>query len=177
MKKLVYLAAALALTACGTKEKDGDTATSVEVDTTMKVVNPSDSVVQADTATPKEDAVAEDDNFPAQEKVARELYGKCVFGGPAASVLKKCCTASFLKGLKAANEYEDGGYAVWVLRTGAQDGDGPSKVTSITPDGPDAVIVKYKDMGASGSTRLIFVKEGDSWKVNGATTAKGKRII
>lgn len=176
MKKLIYLAAILAVTACGqSKTETADTDTQkITVDTALDVVNPIDTPVQESAVA--EEAPAAEDNFAAQEKVARELYTKCVFGS-STSTLKKLCTQSMLSKLKAANEYDDGGYAVWTLRTGVQDGDGPSKVTSITPDGEDAVIVKYKDMGTPGSTRLLFVREGDTWKVNGATSPSGKKIL
>lgn len=175
MKKLIYVAAIFALASCG-QSKTESTSDSQQVVTDSAMTTVTDTAVQDSIVA--EEAPQAEDNFAEQEKVARELYSKCVLNfNPSNSTLKKLCTSSFLSKLKAANEYDDGGYAVWVLRTGNQDGDGASKVTSVTADGDDAVIVKYKDMGATGATRLIFVKEGDSWKVNGATTPSGKKIL
>ncbi|MCM1290564.1 MAG: hypothetical protein NC201_06860 [Prevotella sp.] len=162
-------------TACGPKtvtETEKDTAR-VEKEAAPVVQEKVDSA--AIKAAQEEEAKAV---FAEQEKVARDLYGNVVLGGSnSKSVISRYCTSKCMKAMQAANEYDDGGYAVWVLRTEHQDGSGPSVVTSITPDGENAVLVKYKDMGYNGSTRLLFVKEGDKWKVNGATTAKGRKIL
>ena len=70
---------------------------------------------------------------------------------------KKYCTAQCLKKLAAANEYDDGGYAVWKFRTEVQDGDGPSKVTDVKPEDDGWYIVSYRDMGVKGATKVLVV--------------------
>lgn len=86
------------------------------------------------------------------------------------------CTPSFIDALKSANDFEDGSIAWWALRTMEQEGPADSsEVISLTPDGDDAVIVNYSDMGHKASTRLEFIKVGDECKVNSATvTYNGK---
>lgn len=174
MKKIIIAAVGFVFTACGHTDNVGTTENTTD-DAAPAVENVAVATEEDVTTEPAPEEVKED-NFPAQEKVARELYKACVFGGNTGK-LKKLCTPAMLKRLRNANEYDDGGYAVWCLRTEAQDGDGPSKVVSVTPDGDDAVIVKYKDMGHSGSTRLVFVLDGDTWKVDNATTPSGKKIL
>lgn len=122
-------------------------------------------------------AVLSSDNFPELEKIAREFYQKVVFGTCCKVSMEQYCTRGFLKKLEDAYDYDcDEGpcYAIWLLRTGRQDGDDtPSRVTSVVPDGENCVVVKYKDMGHPGETRLYFIKEGEVWKINGATTPEG----
>lgn len=133
----------------------------------------------------KADSIAAAENegkaaFAEQEKLARELF-KYVLGlsnntSKCEAFLKANSTPEFQRALKNANEYDDGGYAIWALRTGNQDGDGASTVSGIEPDGIDCVIVKYKDMGQSGSTSLKFVKENDAWKISGANSKGNQKI-
>lgn len=95
------------------------------------------------------------------EKRIRELYTKVVFDGYAdiERVAGKFFTPKMMKKLAAAYEYEDGGYAVWELRTDAQDGTGPSRVTSVTPLGDGWYLVKFLDMGFNGTKKLKAVEK------------------
>lgn len=82
------------------------------------------------------------------------------------------CTPSFINALKRENEYDDGGVAWWALRTMEQDGpEDDSEVISIIPDGTNAVIVNYSDMGYRAFTRLEFVKDNGEYKINSATVS------
>lgn len=47
----------------------------------------------------------------------------------AAPILEKCCTQRLLRKLRADYGYDGEGYAVWLFRTGAQDG--PDDVSEI----------------------------------------------
>lgn len=69
------------------------------------------------------------------------------------------CTARMRNKLEAANDYEGGGYAMWELRTGVQDGDGPSKVVDITPLSGGWYQVSYTDMGFSGKTKIKAIEK------------------
>lgn len=51
-------------------------------------------------------------------------------------------------------EYDGGGYAVWLFRTGAQDGQGTSEVTSISTEGDGWYTVFFSDMGIKSSCRF-----------------------
>lgn len=93
--------------------------------------------------------------------------------------MEQYCTKKFLRKLEEAYAFEydciEGPcYAIWLLRTGMQEGDDSlSKIMSVVPDGKDRIVVKYKDQGHVGETRLYFIKEEDTWKINGATTPEG----
>ena len=64
-------------------------------------------------------------------------------------------TPAMNRKLIALNEYDGADYpAYWELRTGCQDGDGPSKITSIVPLGDGWYKVSYLDMGNKGSTKI-----------------------
>ena len=149
------------------------------------------SAVNADTIAAVEetavvtttDASSEEDNnadFEQLEQAARLVFAMVLPQGVQADDFEEIvvakCTPSFIDALKSANDFEDGSIAWWALRTMEQEGpESTSEVLAITPDGSDAVVVNYSDMGHKGSTRLVFVKSGDDYKVNSATvTYNGK---
>lgn len=69
-------------------------------------------------------------------------------------------TNKFLKKLKQAYEYDcenNDCYAVYALRTGAQDGSGSSGVISVTPRSNGWYRVNYRDMGWKGVTDVKVV--------------------
>ncbi len=89
----------------------------------------------------------------------RYFYTNCIFGsaecGP---MLKKHCTARLLKKLRAGYGYDGDGYAVWLFRTGAQDGPSDvSEVTSVTASGDGFYRVDFIDRGIAGSRTLKIV--------------------
>lgn len=116
-------------------------------------------------------------NAAQQRVVARELYEKVVLGGFDMSLLKQLCTDSFVDRLRKANTIYESGYAVWLLRTGVQDGPGSSEVLDVKNEGPYTVLVTYSDMGYRGSTRLIMVRENGVWKVDNALKADGSSVL
>lgn len=64
------------------------------------------------------------------ERFIRHFYTNCVFGNAACGpILEKCCTQRLLRKLRADYGYDGEGYAVWLFRTGAQDG--PDDVSEI----------------------------------------------
>lgn len=118
-----------------------------------------DTPAVADTEPAAEEAPAEEENTnEADIQLIKDFYKKCVFGGSISkSAIQKYCTSSCMKKLAAANEYDDGGYAVWKFRTEGQDGDGPSKVNNVEPQGDGWYRVSYSDMGAKGVTDVQIV--------------------
>jgi hypothetical protein len=73
--------------------------------------------------------------------------------------IEKYCTDNMKKKLREAYEYEyDGeGYAVWLFRSNAQDGEGESKLTKFTPEGGGWYRYEFDDMGTKGSHRIKFI--------------------
>ncbi len=139
--------------------------------------NQNDSVAATETV---EVTTENDDNFGQFEHTARMVFAMAMPQGEQSDdfegIVVAECTPSFIEALKKENDFEDGSIAWWALRTMEQDGpEDSSSIISITPDGNNAVVVNYSDMGHKASTRLEFVKEGDSYKVNSATvTYNGK---
>ena len=170
------------LVSCSGSNKGADSAAQAAKNESIHAALEAQAAESAEAEKADSIAAAQDleKAFAEQEKLAHELF-KYVLGlsnntSKCEAFLKANSTAEFQKALKNANEYDDGGYAVWALRTGAQDGDGASTILGVEPDGPDCVTVKYKDMGQSGSTKLKFVKEGDAWKISGADSKGNQKI-
>lgn len=109
-----------------------------------------------------------------QRDIAIDFFNNTVLGENDPQAVESYCTADLCKKLKELNEYDDGSYAVWYLRTGEQDGDGASGVTEVSGVGTDSVMVRYSDMGHEASTLLIFTKEDDTWKIASAESPMGK---
>lgn len=153
------LAATAVLASCGNKQASG-TGTAPAADTVVRETSATDTApLQAapaaeDTMPSAAAEPVKEDTSASDIALIKSLYSKCVFGGPNAGYLKKVCTAKVLSRLAAANEYDDGGYAAWEFRSGAQDGDGPSKVNSVTPEGDGWYKVSMLDMGIKCTKRL-----------------------
>lgn len=150
-KYLVIALLGLGMAACSNQSQNNENETDSTVDTaTVAVAQP-----QVDTTAVAEATVEEESNTEAADiEMLKQFYKKCVFG---TSSPKKYCTQKCLKKLAAANEYDDGGYAVWEFRTENQDGDGPSKVTDVQSAGDGWYTVSYRDMGAKGVTKVLVV--------------------
>ena len=71
--------------------------------------------------------------------------------------IEKYCTDNMKKKLKEAYEYEGEGYAVWLFRSDAQDGEGESKLTKFTPEGGGWYRYEFDDRGTKGSHRIKFI--------------------
>lgn len=102
------------------------------------------------------------------EKMLRKFYNAAVLDidRDADYMFTVHCTEKMLKKLAAACDYEDGGYATWVLRTGYQDGDGDSKVRSITSLGDGWYQVDMLDMGFSCKKKLKVIEQNGSYLID-----------
>ena len=84
------------------------------------------------------------------------LYNNYVFEYKDFSAIKQHFAPNVLKRLKDGYDYDGEGYAVWLFRTGAQDGPSDvSKVNSIEKDSDGWYVVKYTDMGIEGTCRFL----------------------
>lgn len=109
-------------------------------------------------------AWAGDQSISTQEskQLIGSFYNQYVFGNEELdnTNASNWGTQKFLKKLKQDYEYDcesDDCYAAYALRTGAQDGDGTSSVTSITPRSNGWYRVSYRDMGWKGVTDVKVV--------------------
>lgn len=119
---------------------------------------------------------AQADLFPLVADKIRQLYENEVFGtaNDPDFKLSDICTADLLERLEKANDYDTKGYAMWLLRSGMQDGDdSPSKVISIEPGEGNTVIVHWTDMGHKGSTTFKMLYTDGRWKIADATVPPG----
>lgn len=116
------------------------------------------------------------EHFPLIVKKIRQLYENEVFVTASDSDfnIADICTADFLKRLEKANDHDTKGYATWLLRSGAQDGDDtPSKILSIVSGANNTIIVNWSDMGHEGSTTFTMIESGGVWKIDNATVPEG----
>ncbi len=92
--------------------------------------------------------------------------------------LRSHCTSKMLKKLASdyAAEYGNEGeeaYAVWDFRTGAQDGDGPSRIKSIKSLGDGWYRYDFLDMGNPGANKVHFIEDGSGvMKIDDLVTIK-----
>ena len=88
----------------------------------------------------------------------QELYDKYVFGTEEFRDFEEIVehfSPKILTKLRNEFEYDGGGYAVWLFRTGAQDGpEDKSEVISISTEGDGWYTVSFSDMGIKGSCRF-----------------------
>ena len=94
------------------------------------------------------------------------FYNDYVFGNKDFSnIAKTICTPRLLQQLKDAYEYEcESGdcYAIWLFRSGNQDGiSNVSKVISVTDEGEGWNKVVYLDMGIEGATYIRLIEYGE----------------
>ena len=113
-------------------------------------------------------------NFEKMKVTAKMIFALVLPQGQSSDgfedVVISECTPSFIEALKQMNDFDDGGIAWWALRTMEQEGpETESSVISISPDGENAVVVEYSDMGYKANTRLEFIKVDDCYKVNSAS--------
>lgn len=98
----------------------------------------------------------------ADKKLIRNFFVNCVFGYVDNQYADKVCTPALLQRLKheyTKAGYDGDGYAMWIFRTEAQDGDGDSNVLDITPAEDGWYQVDYIDMGLLGTT-MVQVENG-----------------
>ena len=103
----------------------------------------------------------EDEDIKA-EQLIRTFYDKYVFGGgDFSAVAKKYCTEKLLKKLEADYDYDDGGYAIWDFRSGAQDSIGKSEIKIIKRVRDRMVYeIEMLDMGHPHTALVTLIKAG-----------------
>lgn len=88
----------------------------------------------------------------------QELYDKYVFGNDGFGDFEDVTehfSPKILTILRNEFEYDGNGYAVWLFRTGEQDGpEDKSEVTSISTKGDGWYTVSFSDMGIKGICRF-----------------------
>ena len=91
-----------------------------------------------------------------------EKYVLCTRGYHNFSKIKSHFSPKILKKMRKEFEYDGGGYAVWIFRTGVQDGPSESQLRSITPEGDGWYKVSFSDMGYKGSCRFkAEIRDGE----------------
>ena len=109
------------------------------------------------------------------ESILNTLYNNYVLwggDGDFKEIADQMFTEKAKQKLKDAYHYDCDGvcYAVWELRTSAQDikdeNDDESKVIQIDQTGDNEFTVKYKDVGYVGETSFLFVKENGQMKID-----------
>lgn len=111
------------------------------------------------------------------ELLAVEFYNTAVFREPTEEYLTSRCTLPFVDKLRAAYDMDGEGYATWLLRTPAQDGDGTTCVTGARIVDDNAVEVQYLDMGQAGATVLFFTDIDGEPRIEDATTPDGISVF
>ena len=95
----------------------------------------------------------------------KDLYEKYVLGIRGThdfSNIKSHFSPKILNKMRKEFEYEGGGYAVWIFRTGVQDGPTESQLRSITPEGDGWYQVSFSDMGYKSSCRFkAEIRDGE----------------
>lgn len=104
------------------------------------------------------------DDGQASDKAMKEIeafYINTVLNpdDDATAAIERRCTDKMKRKLAAAYDYEGEGYAVWELRTGAQDGDGDSKVNKIVALGDGWYRVEFTDMGLKGTKKIKAIEK------------------
>ena len=165
MRKTISVLATLlvaVMTACTNKTDESEKNVADSIEQVRQ-----DSTLHAQAAEAAEAAASE------REQIVRQLYSKCILIdgiGDSYSFLENHCSKSFLKELKKdySDEYEGDGYAIWDFRAAAfQDGGGKTKSISVTSADNNSVIIKYKDMGIPGTSKIKFVEEDGKWLIDG----------
>lgn len=151
MKRVLFIAVAAIAVSCGNKQSAQQTE--------------SDSIIVAtDSVIVEETAPSDADIIEAQAPdIIKEFYKKYVYDDKAVltdEVVNKYCTKKLAKKLADDYEYEDGGYAVWDFRSGAQDGDSDvQELTKVESLGAGKFKVHYNDAGNKGVCILTVIME------------------
>ena len=124
------------------------------------------TATRVDSAATKVDSLASTVEAPQTTKAEEEklvtafltdLYEKYVLdirGSHDIRKIRSHFSSEILKKMRKEYDYDDGGYASWIFRTGAQDGPGESQLRSITPEGDGWYKVSFSDMGYKSSCRF-----------------------
>ena len=141
------------------KQENADSIAKAEAEAAALKARQQDSIAKV---AAKEKAEKED-NAEAK-KIIRKLFGAATNGADVN--LKKYCAPRLLNKLASDYDYDGFGYAIWDFRSGAQDGDGPTKILSITPLGDMWYRYDFVDMGFKGAKKVHFVKTNGVMKMD-----------
>ncbi len=135
-----------------------------------------------ESAQPEAEVIEQTETQESDETVmtqlATEIYEHVLnYTDQTPDFLKKHCTAEFLRQLREAYDMDGEGYAIWLMRSGAQDGDGPSTVDTVNILSPDAVELEFTDMGNYGRRILTFEKQKGQWLLSQVTLPNGLSIF
>jgi hypothetical protein len=93
-----------------------------------------------------------------------DMYNKSLYNDYA--YLKAHCTDKMLKKLQDKYDYDcDSGdcYAVWLFRTGFNDGEGTSKIICIKPLGDSWYRYDFYDEGHQGANKIKVIEKQGKW--------------
>lgn len=116
--------------------------------------------------------VLADINEQQAKQAITRFYHTYVFGGgDLANQGRRVATQRLLAKLESVyrDEYDCNNrhcYAAYDLRTSAQDGNGTSRIVSITPKANDWYRVTYRDMGFRGITDIKVVESNGTIKLD-----------
>ena len=112
---------------------------------------------------------------PAQDEAAEqfilEMYNNVNFEDY--DYLQSHCTDKLLDKLAEAYEYDGDGLAVWLFRSGAQDGkyeNAPTKILHVTPIGDNWYAYTALDAGWKFTTAIKLLPAGDSLLMDDVVT-------
>ena len=112
---------------------------------------------------------------PAQDKAAaqfiREMYNTVNFEDY--DYLRSHCTDRLLDKLAQQYEYDGDGLAVWLFRSGAQDGkyeNAPTKILNVTPIGDNWYSYTALDAGWKFTTAVKLLPNGTSFLMDDVVT-------
>ncbi|MCM1036130.1 MAG: hypothetical protein NC406_02225 [Bacteroides sp.] len=100
--------------------------------------------------------IAAEGNEQQDMDIIRQFYMKSVFGGDQEFAVANA-TPKLIDELRSANDFDDGGLALWLMRSEAQDGDDIQIVKSVTPDGDGWYTVEINDMGNELTVHVFMV--------------------
>ncbi len=100
--------------------------------------------------------IAAEGNAQLDMDIIRQFYMKSVFGGDQEFAVANA-TPKFIDELRDANDFDDGGLALWLMRSEAQDGDDIQVVKSVAPDGDGWYTVDINDMGNELTVHVFMV--------------------
>ena len=111
----------------------------------------------------KQESSSNNVDTKAIEKI-QTFYTNYIFGDEFAndSVITTYCTKNLAQELSKAYDSEfsdDGGYAVWKFRSGAQDGEDIREIEKIEPLGNGKYLIHYNDMGNKGTHTITIVQQ------------------
>lgn len=173
MNKSFILAVAMAacnLTACGPSQKEKALQAKLEAKREKDI---KDSIAEAEKEAARmafvQDSIAKAKAEKIKAQAEQDAKAKAIirkffemsygFEETDENYLRNHCTDKMLNKLIDDYDYDGFGYAIWDFRTGAQEGDGPSKIVSIKSLGGNWYRYDFLDMGFKGAKKVHFVYE------------------